>query len=291
MLLTVKVKLYPTEKQHNALLQTMEQFNKACDYISKIAWDNRVFGKVAIQKIVYYDVRGKFDLSSQMVVRAIGKVAESYKIDKSILHSFKKHGAIVYDQRILTFKTSDEISILTLECRERINIKYGTYRPLEVKRVKGQADLIFHNNTFYLMVVVDVPDDKEIDPVNVIGIDMGIINVATTSDGIIYFGKKCTSVREHYSKIKAKLQSIGTYSAKKHLKRISGKERRFKKDFNHCVSKYIVQTAKDTGRAIAIENLNGIRSNSTVSKAVRASIGKWAFNELGSFIKYKAVLN
>lgn len=290
MLLTIKVKLYPNKEQHKALLNTMECFNKACDYISKTAWDNHIFSKIAIQKIVYYDVRDKFDLSSQMVVRAIGKVAESYKVDKSCCHEFNKYGAIVYDQRVLTFKTSDKISILTLEGRECITIKYGEYRPLDMNRVRGQADLIYHNNTFYLMVVVDVPESDPIDPEGVIGIDMGIINIATTSDGEVFSGKKCTEVRRHYSALKAKLQSVGTHSAKKHLKKISGKERRFKKDTNHCISKAIVQTAKDTHRAIAIEDLTGIRTNSTVNKVVRMAIGKWAFDELGFFLKYKATL-
>ncbi|MBP1909927.1 RNA-guided endonuclease InsQ/TnpB family protein [Methanolobus bombayensis] len=290
MLLTIKVKLYPNEQQEKALLETIERFNEACDYISKIAWSTRTFGKVGIQKIVYYDVREKYNLSAQMVVRAIGKVAESYRVDKTCQHEFNKHGAIVYDQRILTFKASDEVSILTLEGRERITIKYGEYCPLDMERVKGQADLIYHNNTFYLMVVVDVPDADPIDPDGVMGVDMGIVNIATTSDGEVFSGKKCTEVRQRYSALKARLQSVGTYSAKKHLKKISGKERRFKKDTNHCIAKAIVQTAKDTNRAIAIENLKGIRTNSTVNKAVRTAIGKWAFDELGNFLKYKATL-
>lgn len=290
MLLTVKVKLYPNEQQERALLETMERFNEACNYISKIAWSTHTFGKVGIQKIVYYDIREKYNLSAQMVVRAIGKVAESYKVDKTCQHEFIKHGAIVYDQRILTFKTSDEISILTLEGRERITIKYGEYHSLDMQRVKGQADLIYYNNTFYLMVVVDVPDAEPIDPDGVIGVDMGIVNIATTSDGEVFSGKKCTELRQHYSNLKAKLQSVGTRSAKRHLKKISGRERRFKKDTNHCIAKVIVQTAKDTNRAIAIENLKGIRTNSTVNKTVRTAIGKWAFDELGNFLKYKAAL-
>ncbi|TGC09639.1 transposase, partial [Methanolobus halotolerans] len=252
MLLTMKVKLYPDQYQHRSLLETMERFNEACNYISNIAWTNHTFGKVAIHKVAYYEIRDKFNLSSQMVVRAVGKVAESYKIDKTCQHGFKKHGAVVYDQRILTFKSTDEISILTLGGRERITIKYGEYRQLNMQRVRGQADLIYHNNIFYLMVVVDVPDANPIDPQGVIGVDMGIVNIATTSDGEIFSGKKCTEVRQRYSNLKAKLQSVGTRSAKRHLKKISGNERRFKKDINHCITKSIVQTAKDTNRAIAI---------------------------------------
>jgi len=48
--------------------------------------------------------------------------------------------------------------------------------------------------------------------------------------------------------------------------------------------------AQGTNRAIALEDLKGIRSGSTVSKPLRSVLGKWAFYELASFIQYKAQL-
>lgn len=290
MLLTVKSKLITDNEQHDKLLKTMGKFNEACNFISVFAYKKRVFGKVGIQKELYYVIREKYGLSAQMTVRAVGKVAESYKADRKTLHEFDPHGAIVYDQRILSYKAADKISILTLDGRIEVGIQYGEYRKLEANRVKGQADLIYKNGTFYLMIVVDLPDAEPIIPDDVIGIDLGIVNLATTSDGKIYSGKKCTEIRKKYTRIKAILQHVGTNSAKRHLRKISGKERRFKKNTNHCISKEIVQTAKDTNRAIAIEDLTGIRSRNTVWKAVRESIGKWAFLELRNFLEYKAKL-
>ena len=290
MLLTVKSKLVTNQEQHDSLLKTMEKFNEACNFISIFAYKKHIFGKIGIQKELYYVIREKYGLSSQMTVRAVGKVAESYKVDRKTFHEFNPHGAIVYDQRILSYKAADKISILTLDGRIEVGIQYGEYRKLEANRVKGQADLIYKNGTFYLMIVVDLPDSDPIIPDDILGIDLGIVNIATTSDNKIYSGKKCTEIRKKFAKIKSILQSVGTYSAKRHLKKISGKERRFKKDTNHCISKEIVQTAKDTNRAIALEDLSGIRSRVTVSKAVRESIGKWAFLELRNFIEYKAKL-
>jgi len=290
MLLIVKSKLITSVEQHDSLLKTMEKFNEACNFISVFAYMKRTFGKVGIQKQLYYEIREKYGLSAQMTVRAVGKVAESYKVDKSCIHEFDPHGAIVYDQRILSYKSADEISILTLDGRTEVKIQYGGYRKLEANRVRGQADLIYKNGTFYLMIVVDLPEPDPMIPDDILGIDFGIVNLATTSDNKMYLGKKCTEIRKKYAKIKAILQSVGTHSAKRHLKKISGRERRFKKDTNHCVSKEIVQTAKDTNRAIALEDLSGIRSRVTVSKAVRESFGKWAFLELRNFIEYKAKL-
>jgi len=288
MLLTVKMKLHPTEDQHQKLLRTMERFNEACNYVSEFAWRNRVFGKIELQKNLYYDVRERFELSAQMVVRVLGKVSESYLADRSSYHEFKPHGAIIYDQRILTIKTIDTCSILTLEGRELMKMSYGRYQPLDLKRVRGQADLVLIKNQFYLLIVVDVPEDPRIEPDEIIGVDLGIVNIATTSTGNAFSGKKCTESRKKYTRIKGILQSVGTWDAKKHLKKLSGKERRFKNDTNHCISKLIVTEAKDTRSGIALEDLTGIRDQVPGYKALKTAIGKWAFYEIAMYIRYKA---
>ncbi|MDO9539719.1 MAG: transposase, partial [Methanocalculus sp.] len=99
--------------------------------------------------------------------------------------------------------------------------------------------------------MVDVPEEPQIQPKEIIGVDLGIVNIATTSTGEIFSGKKCTESREKYTRIKGIIQSVGTWNAKKHLKKISKKERRFKNDTNHCISKQIVAEAKDTQSGIA----------------------------------------
>jgi putative transposase len=290
MLLTVKARLIVNSEQHDMLLRTMEKFNEACNFISDFAFSNSIFGKFPIQKHLYYEIREKFGLSAQMTVRAVGKVTESYKVDKKTLHIFEPHGAIVYDDRILSYKSADKITILTLNGRINVGIRYGEYRKLELNRVRGQADLIYKKGKFYLMIVIDLPEEELIFTDEALGVDLGIVNIATISDGKIFSGKKCNEVRQKCSKIKAKLQKVGTWDAKKHLKKISGKERRFKKDVNHHISKEIVQTAKDTNRSIALEDLSGIRERTTVRKADRESHEKWAFLELRNFIQYKAKL-
>jgi len=138
------------------------------------------------------------------------------------------------------------------------------------------------------MIVVDLPEETLNDSNEFLGVDLGIVYIATTSDGKTFSGKKCTKIKKHYSKLKTIYQKVGTYSSKKHLRKISGKERRFKKDTNHCISKEIVMAAKDTNRPIALENLSGIRQRTTVRKAEREANEKWAFSELRNFIEYKA---
>src|SRR5574343_169807 len=288
MKLTVKVKLLPTPEQKASLVKTIEVFNEACNYISKIAFDKKTFGQVSLHKLVYYDVREKFGLSAQMVIRSIGKVSESYRIEKKTLHTFKKYSALVYDQRILSFKGLDTVSILSLDGRYKIPIVFGEYAKLEQRRVRGQADLIYHKGNLFLCLVVELPDGTPIDPKGTIGVDMGIVNIATDSDGNVFSGKQIDIVREKTATIISKLQSCGSKSAKRHLKKISGRETRFKRNTNHAISKKIVQLAKDTCRSIALEDLKGFNGRQTVRKAQRERFEKWAFNQLRSFIEYKA---
>ena len=152
----------------------------------------------------------------------------------------------------------------------------------------GQCDLIRKNKLFYLMVSVESPEEPAIKPVDIIGVDMGIVNIAVDSTGRYYSGDHIKDVREHYTDLRSRLQSAGTGSAKRHLKKLSGRESRFMRNTNHIISKEIVQTAKGTSSAIAMENLSGIRMRTTVGKGNRYIHSSWSFHQLRSFIEYKA---
>jgi putative transposase len=95
---------------------------------------------------------------------------------------------------------------------------------------------------------------------------LGVITLAATSDGEFLnrsAGPKCAhinEVRARYSRFRRKLQAKGTKSAKRLLRKRSGRERRFARDINHCLSKSLVSTAQGTGRGIALENLTHICS-------------------------------
>ena len=75
--LTLPVKLATSSEQATALLGTVERFNAACDWIGGVAFSERCANKVALQKIVYYEVRERFGLAAQLSIRAISKVADA----------------------------------------------------------------------------------------------------------------------------------------------------------------------------------------------------------------------
>lgn len=289
MKLTIKAKLLSNAEQHQSLKKTMEAFNNACNYISKRAFETKTFNQVKLHHLVYREARNKFpELSSQFIVRAIAKVSDSYIAEKKTLHKFKKYSAVVYDQRLLSFKRLSIASINSVDGRLKIPFVIGQYRSLEGKSIKGQADLTFENNKFFLNVVIEFPEGTSFDPKGILGVDKGIMNIATTSDGDTFSGKQIDAVRERYSKLRQTLQRVGSKSAKRHLKKIAKKQSRFQKDINHRISKQIVAKAKGTQRAIALEDLSGIRLRQTVRKADRQRFGNWAFYQLDSFIEYKA---
>ena len=299
VLYTLKIRLYPSSEQSEQLLHTMEQFNAACNAISKIAFDNKTFGKIKLQKLCYYRIREEFKLSAQMVVRAIGKVAESYseKAKRDNQHHFKPHGAIVYDDRILTVKSIDTVSILTLDGRILVPMAFCEYHSSIINnalRVRGQADLGYIDGKFYLFLVADCPEEPENTHDGFLGVDLGIKKIATTSDGKYYSGAKVKNLRRRNFKLRQKLQSKGTKSAKRLLKNRRRKESRFAADVNHCISKKLVKVAKGTNRAIVLEDLKGIRNRAkkgtrkTVNKTMRQALSSWSFYQLRQFIEYKA---
>ena len=288
MLKILQIKLLPDDKQREAIIDTFMAFNEACNFVSRIAWEKKLFNKVFLQRIVYRDIREKFGLAAQLAVRVIAKVVETYKADRASFHEFRDFGSIVYDPRILSFKGMDQVSISTTRGRIRIPITIGKYGEIPFKRIRGQCDLVRKNKLFYLMVAVEIPEEPAIEPEDIIGIDMGIVNIAVDSTGKYYSGDRVREVREHNADLRSRLQSVRTKSAKRHLKKLSGKESRFARNTNHVISKEIVAKAKGTSFAIAIENLDGIRMGTTVRKGKRYIHNSWSFHQIRSFIEYKA---
>jgi len=286
---TLAVKLAPTEEQAKRLLETLEAFNAACNYIADVAFSLKTTNKFTLQHEAYQTVREQFGLSSQMVIRAISKVSEAYKRDKSIRPSFRPHGAMCYDERILSWKSADRVSLLTLKGRIVVPYRFGAYQAARLDRKRGQADLIYRDGTFYLYVTTEAPEADPVDTEGVLGIDLGIVELATDSEGHSYSGAQVKAVRCRLKRIRSILQSKGTRSAKRHLRKIRNRQSRFTRDVNHVISKQIVSTATQSLKALAIEDLGGIRERANgYGKAMRWLMGNWAFDQLGQFIAYKA---
>lgn len=289
MKLTAQIKLLPTALQADLLLRTMETANAACNAISSYAWRHRAFRQYDLHHALYHDLRQQFSLSAQMVVRCLGKVADAYKLDRDRKRTFRERGGIAYDSRLLTYRQA-EVSIWALGGRQRMPYAIGEHHARLMQYQQGESDLVYRRGEFYLFATCEVPEEDEEAVDGVLGVDFGIVQIATDSDGESFAGAVIDRKRERYATHRAGLQSTGTRSAKRRLKKVSGRQRRFQRDVNHTISKRLVQKAKDTGRAIVLEDLSGIRERITVSKAQRSRHHNWAFYDLRAKITYKARL-
>jgi IS605 OrfB family transposase len=98
-------------------------------------------------------------------------------------------------------------------------------------------------------------------------------------------------LREKFASRRANLQAKGTRSAKRVLQRLSGREHRWMRDMNHCVSKAIVAEAVRRRASIKFEDLDGIRDRiNTYRKLWRTRLSTWAFGELETLTRYKALI-
>ena len=129
-----------------------------------------------------------------------------------------------------------------------------------LERQQGESDLIYHRQAFYLATTsnVDVPEPQAVD--DSVGVDLGVANLASDSDGRRYCGSEVKNVRWRNRKLRARSQAKRTRSAKRRLKKLAGRESRFARHVNHCISKQIVRTAKGTECGIRMEELKGIRT-------------------------------
>lgn len=289
MKLTAQVKLLPDETQADALKKTLEVANNAANYVSDYAWVTGTFRQYDLHKALYYEIRKRFELSAQMTVRLLAKVADAYKLDRKTRRTFQPHSAIAYDDRILKwYPATGIVSIWTVKGRIATPYACGNRQRAMLQSQQGETDLAYVNGKFFLLATCNIEEELMIEPGGVLGIDLGIINIASDSDGDAFSGSTLNGMRARHRKLRAKLQSKGTRASRRLLKKRKRKETRFATHTNHCISKKIVAKAKDTNRAIALEELKGIRSRTTVRKPQRATHNSWAFFQLRSFIDYKA---
>jgi putative transposase len=296
MKLTVQLQLLPDTAQEALLLATVERFNEAANWLAGVAFDNQCANKFELQKLAYLELRERFSLPADMTIRVIAQVVEAYKRDKKKRPKFRKHAAVPYTYgKNYSFKGIDRVSLSIVPIgRAVVPFVLGKYQKEQFGFGRGQADLVRRKDgKWFLLVTVELPDGTPIVVTEFIGVDLGIANIATDSepDTDPLSGKDVDDVRRKHNLQRKRLQRKGTKGAKKKLVRVSKKEGRFRRHQNHVISRRIVDTAKRTGRGIALENLKHIRDRIKARGGDAFNrLSGWSFAQLTAFIAYKAVL-
>lgn len=289
MKLTLQLKLLPYSEQAEALLDTMERFNEAASFAARVGFEDGVFSQPSIHARCYRTLRDRFGLSSQMAVRAIGKAVEAFARDKKTCPSFRAHGAMTYDQRLLSFQGMDRVSLLTVGLgRILVPLVFGAYQGERFDRLKGQCDLVYRDGLFFLYGTVDVPEPPPLKIKKFLGVDLGIVRIATDSDGESFTGEAVEKQRRRRAKARQTYQRTNTRNSRRRLRKMARRQARYQRWVNHNISKTLVDRAKATGCAIVLENLKHLRSRVSVPRVQRARLGNWSFGQLRAFIEYKA---
>jgi IS605 OrfB family transposase len=292
MKLVAAVKMLPTRDQAARLMATLKRCNEACDWLSALAWDSKTFGQFALHKLAYAETRTRFELTAQAAVRCIAKVADVYKLDRKTQRHFRPDAAQPYDDRIIRFvKDGSAVSLWTIDGRMILPIVMGEHQRRLMAYRKGEVDLCLVRGKWILAATCDIPETDEFQAEDWLGVDLGIVSLASDSDGKSYSGAEVERKRQRHQKRRHGLQKCGTKAAKRRLRKLAGRQRRFQAHTNHMVSKALVRDAERTGRGIGLENLTGIRARVTARGGnQRARLGNWSFGQLGAFVSYKARL-
>jgi IS605 OrfB family transposase len=228
-------------------------------------------------------------LAAQVVIRCIARVADAYKANRQQRCHFAPRGAIAYDARILHwYPDQSAVSLWAGGGRLHLPFVCGARQRALLPSQHGESDLVYRDGAFYLYATCDVAAPPVGEFADVLGLDLGIVALAVDSDGEVYSGAAVEQHRRRHAHRRRNLQKKGTKAAKRKLRRLAGKQARFQRDTNHRIAKRVVHKAQGTKRALAVEDLTGLRARTTVSRRQRARHANWSFYQLRQFITYKA---
>ena len=328
---TVKIHIHPDETAAAMFVELTAAYCDACNMISEYVFNNGfVLNFIKLQEKLYAAVRENTPLKAQMTISALKTVTARYKTVKEQLsqHPYKyrdEKGDWHYIARTLEWlcrpvrfgrpqadlvrnrdysfvENGTMISINTLGKRVKVSFDvpecFREYFKEDSPWSFGTAKLVSLKGEWYLHIPASkvLPDtEAAMKPSHVVGIDRGLRFLAAAydeaGDTSFFSGKKILEKRKRFNEVRAQLQAKGTRSAKRVLKRISGRENRWMSDVNHQISKTLVRKY-GAGTLFVIEDLTEAtfcdRNLSTRSAQGKNELRSWAFYQLEQYLSYKA---
>ena len=300
---TAKIQICVTSEDKALLDKTMSVYADACNFVSEHIFHTHNLKKSSLNAELYYKLREKYGLKSQMAQSVIRTVIAKYKTiltnqKEWIKPHFQKPQYDLVWNRDYSL-TQKHFSVNTLEGRVRLPYfakgmeKYFDHAVYSF----GTAKLVRNSDRYFLHIPVtfDVQESRLSDICNVVGADRGINFIVTTYDsrhrsGFVS-GRAVKQKRAHYSKLRKELQKRQTPSARRRLRAIGNRENRWMNDVNHCVSKALVKN-NPRHTLFVLEDLSGVRSaTERVRTKDRYVSVSWSFYDLEKKLIYKAKQN
>ncbi len=200
---TICCKLALDERAQAALAETQAAFNAAASYCASVAWTQGVTNKNKLHKLVYHDTREQFGLGAQLACCARDKAAEAVRAARSNTSDtcpvFGADSSMRYDARTYRLMSLDRVSLNTIHGRVVGQLVLGAYQRTHLYDMTwkiGGAELIRRDGVWYLHITQTRANPTPDEPTGVIGVDLGIVNLASDSDGAQYSGEQVKRVRE-----------------------------------------------------------------------------------------------
>src|SRR3989344_3841065 len=268
---TIKIKI----AYNLSLAETIKQYAQIYKIIADIGFTKKMWNKNTLHKLTYKKLRKEFPNFPSALLQTVRDVAsEALKRTKlKTKLNPKQYSSIRLDKRNLRVNLEHRlISISSIE--GRIKMTYNSNQ--QIDKYLGwntrAGTLSFRNNQLWLNMIVEKENPLQQINNKVLGIDRGINNIAVCSNNQFFNANHLKAIKGEYQFLKSKLQSVGTCSAKRKLKKVAGRERRFVADMNHQLSKTI---AKSDYTAFALEKLVRIKQNK--GKRFNKKLGGWSF--------------
>lgn len=282
---TVVIKL----QANDALLKTIDMGSEIFKEILKVGYSIKSYNKKELHKLTYKKLRKKYPEFPSALIQTVRDVASealrATRLKKCI--KTRKRGSLRLDKRNLRVNLKHrEISVSSVEGRIRLNFsshvqlkKYDDWRP-------RAATLVFKNGQLFLNLVVEkkAPKSQQFSNNEVLGIDRGINNILVCSNNQFFNSSRLKAVKGKYQYLRKVLQSKGTSAARRKLKRIGSRERRFVSDTNHRLSKAI---AESDFKVFALENLRRMAAKKK-GRVFNRKLGNWSFRQFETFLRYKS---
>lgn len=296
---TAKIQICPDDAEKELLYQTMTAYQKACNFVSGHIFRTHNLKQMSLNQELYYDLREKYNLRSQMAQSVIKTVIARYKTilenqKKWIKAHFKRPQFDLVWNRDYSLN-ENLFSVNTLNGRIRVSyFSKGMEQYFSDDYKFGTAKLVSQKGKYFLHIPVtsEVAESELSNICNVVGIDRGINFVIATYDSKhkseFVSGKAIKQKRAKYKKVRQQLQQRKTKSARKRLKKIGQRENRWMQNINHCITKALTeQNPKHT--LFVLEDLTGIRQATEKIRLKDRYISvSWAFYDLEQKLIYKA---
>ena len=290
-MLSLNTPLLSSDEAKAALVDLMEAHSEVVNAASKVYFD---LGKPSIKELhenFYHQARKRFPkVRSQVIIRAMHEAIACYKSMRSNKKEAKKpfekrNLSIRLDKRLFSLtKEKDVIRITTLGDREEF--RFHPYPRLNAfLETSPICDPLVFVRDGKLMINLTFDTGKpQKEATNVLGVDLGIRRVAACSDGRIFIDREFNRQKRKLRYLKRCLQSKGSKSARKHRRKLLGKERNMNRNQTHLIANAILRTSAD---CIALENLKGIKAKKHKFQKKNA-ISQVPMFDLRKILTYKA---